>query len=108
MSVMCDFGESSCRDGGSARLESEHSLDVPAHRHQVPFPFDVPESPQQALSISHHRFDDAEHRFGGLLAQRVQLPASRGLQPMRQREKTIMIRVFQSVKPDRLLGCRLS
>ena len=52
-------------------------------RHQIPFAFDAFEPSQQTLPISHHRFDDAKHRFGGLFAQRVQLPAPRRLQPMR-------------------------
>jgi hypothetical protein len=63
----------------SAGLQGEHSLDVPAHRHQIPLAFDVGESSQEKLG----RFDDAEYRFGGLFAQRVELSSPRSLEPMR-------------------------
>jgi hypothetical protein len=59
-------------DAPSAGLQPEHSLDVPAHRHQVPFAFDVIESAKQALSVAHDRFDDPEHRFWRVFAQRVE------------------------------------
>ena len=67
---------SNCPRGGreirSAGLHREHSLAVPAHRHQIPLAFDVIEPLQQALAIAHHRFDDAEHGFWSLLAQPVE------------------------------------
>ena len=71
------------RDALSAGLHRKHSLDVPTHGHQVPFAADVFQASQQTLAITHHEFDDAEHRFGGLLAQRIELSAPRGLQSMR-------------------------
>src|SRR6202034_4345287 len=71
------------RDAPSTGLHREHSLYIPAHRHQVPFAFDVLKPSKQTLPISHHRFDDAEHRFGGLFAQPVEFPAPRRLEPMR-------------------------
>jgi len=83
MLMLTDNGEARDRDALSAGLHREHSLDVPTHGHQIPFAFDVFESAQQTLSISHHRCDDAEHRFGCLFAQRVELSAPRRLQPIR-------------------------
>jgi hypothetical protein len=71
-----------CERTLSGRLQGEHSLDVPTHRHQIPFAFDALESAQQILAVSHHRFDDPEHRFGCLFAQPLQLLASRRLQSM--------------------------
>ena|ERR1700730_4464099 len=71
------------RDARSADLQCEHSLDVPAHRYQIRFAFDVLQSSQQTLAISHHGFDDVEHRLGCLFAQRIKLSSSRGLQSMR-------------------------
>src|SRR5882762_7166325 len=70
-------------DSRSADLHREHSLDVPAHRHQIPFAFDVLQSSQQTLAITHHRFDDAEYWFWCLFAQRIKLSSSRSLQSMR-------------------------
>ena len=46
-----------------------HPLDVPGHSNQAPLAADAIEPAQQELSESHHRFDDAEHRLWGLLAQ---------------------------------------
>ena len=67
----------------SGTAQCEHPPDVPAHRYQIPLAFDVLEPTQQELAEAHHRFDDPEHRLGGLLAQGVELFASPGLQPMR-------------------------
>src|SRR4051794_11335994 len=67
----------------STRLKGKQSLDVPTQGHQTPLAFDILESSQQTLPISHHRFDDAKHRFGCLFAQGVQLSALWRLQPMR-------------------------
>ena len=63
MVVLIDNGAASARDALSAGLHCEHSLDVPTHRYQIPFAFDVFESSEQTLPIAHHGFDDAKHRF---------------------------------------------
>ena len=55
----------------SGALEGEHSLQIPAHRHQAPLPASVFQSSQLKLSKSHHRFDDPEDRLRRLLAQGV-------------------------------------
>ena len=54
-----------------------HPLDVPGHSNQAPLAADAIEPAQQELSESHHRFDNAEHRLRGLLAQTVELFALR-------------------------------
>ena len=54
-----------------------HPLDVPGHSNQAPLAADAIEPAQQELSESHYRFDDAEHRLWGLLAQTVELFALR-------------------------------
>jgi hypothetical protein len=41
---------------------------------------DIVEPTQQELAESHHRFDDPEYRFRGLLAQGIEGPAFRHLQ----------------------------
>jgi hypothetical protein len=66
----------------SAGLHREHSFDVPAHRHQIPFASHILAT-QQALTIAHHRFDDSEHGLWSLFAQRVEFSSLRRLQPMR-------------------------
>src|SRR6266403_991590 len=71
------------RAADSAELQSEHAPKVPTHRDQAPLTFDVLEPSQEKLAKSHRRLDAAEHRLGRLLAQRVKLPACRGLEPMR-------------------------
>ena len=48
-----------------------HSLDVPTHGDEAPFAANAIKTAQQELAEAHHRFDDAEHRFRGLLAQGV-------------------------------------
>ncbi len=75
MVMLTDTGEGSGRDCLLAGLHREHSLDVPAQGHQIPFAFDVFQSSKQTLPIAHHRFDDAKHRFGGLFAQPIELSA---------------------------------
>ena len=54
-----------------------HPLDVPGHGDEAPLAADAIEPAQQELAESHHRFDDAEHRLRGLLAQTVELFALR-------------------------------
>ena len=56
--------------GGSGGLQGEHPLHVPGQGDQAPFPFDLVEAAQVELSESHHRLDDAEHRFRRLLVVR--------------------------------------
>ena len=75
------LGEVSARSR-SAGAEREHPLDVPGHGDEAPLAADIVEPAQQELAESHHRFDDAEHRFRGLLAQGVELLALRGAQPI--------------------------
>ena len=50
-----------------------HPFDVPGHGDEAPLTADAIEPTQQELAESHHRFDDAEHRLRGLLAQTVEL-----------------------------------
>ena len=54
-----------------------HPLDVPGHGDEAPLAADAIEAAQQELAESHYRFDDAEHRLRGLLAQTVELFALR-------------------------------
>ena len=54
-----------------------HPLDVPGHGDEAPLAADAIEPAQQELAESNHRFDDAEHRLWGLLAQTVELFALR-------------------------------
>src|ERR1700686_1537180 len=61
----------------SAEAERMHPLDVPGHGDEAPLAADAIEPAQQELAESHHRFDDAEHRLRGLLAQTVELFALR-------------------------------
>ena len=72
MSISIDNRRPRDRDATSAGLHREHPLDVPAHGHQIPLALEAFEPSQQALATAHHRFDDAEHRLRGLLAQPVQ------------------------------------
>src|ERR1700693_3118213 len=57
----------------SAEAERIHSLDVPGHGDEAPLAADAIEPAQQELAESHHRFDDAEHRFRGLRAKTIAL-----------------------------------
>ncbi len=57
------------------RGEGEHPFDVPSHGDQAPFASDLFEAAEQELAEAHDRFDDAEHRLRGLLAQGVELLA---------------------------------
>lgn len=41
----------------SSEAQREHPSDVPAHRHEIPFAFDMVEAAQQELVEPHHRFD---------------------------------------------------
>src|SRR5258708_35119466 len=74
-------------EGGLARLatasggrQGVHSLHVPRHRDEAPLTLDIVQPTQQELTEAHHRFDDPEHRFRGLLAQGIELLAFRRLQ----------------------------
>src|ERR1700691_5325439 len=64
----------------SAKAERMHPLDVPGYGDEAPLAVDVIESAQLELAESHHRFDDAEHRFGDLLAQPIEFFAVRRLE----------------------------
>ena len=55
-----------------SRPQGKHPFHVPGQGHQSPLALDVIEPAQQELAESHHRFDDAKHRFRGLLAQSVE------------------------------------
>ena len=82
MWMSVDDGRSLRRATPSGGLQGEYPLDVPAHRHQVPLATHVRQPSQQELPEPHRRFDAAEYRFRRLFAQRVELAAGRGLQPM--------------------------
>src|ERR1700680_2588103 len=69
----------------SGGVEDEHPLPIPRHGHKAPLATHFFESPQRKLTESEHGFDDAEHWFRGLLAQGIERPAFRRLQPMRPR-----------------------
>src|SRR5580693_10422592 len=64
----------------SAWAERVHPLDVPGHGDEAPLAANAIEPAQQKLAESHHRFDDTEHRFRGLLAQTIEFFALRCLQ----------------------------
>jgi len=53
-------------------IEGEHPLHIPGDDHQAPFAADLVEATQQKLPEPKRRFDDAEHRFRDLFAQRVE------------------------------------
>ena len=53
--------------------EGEQPLHVVGHGHQVPLAADIVEAAEQELAEPQYRFDDAEHRLGGLLAQGIEL-----------------------------------
>src|SRR5215217_8354801 len=80
-----DLVDSSPFRGSGSGCESEQSLHVVGHGHEVPLATDVVEATQQELAEPECRFDDAEHRLGRVLAQGVQRPALGCLQPMRHR-----------------------
>src|SRR4051812_26434899 len=52
--------------------EGEQPLQIVGHGDQGPLAVDLVETSQQELAEAEHRLDDAEHRFGGVLAQGVQ------------------------------------
>ena len=87
MSTLSENLRSDARRAHSAGLQGEHSLDVPAQSHQIPFACDVFQSSQQGLTIAHHRFDDAKHRLRGLLAQGVEFASPRCPQAIRSRPR---------------------
>jgi hypothetical protein len=49
--------------------QSVHPPHVPRHGDEAPLALDAVEASQKELAEAHHRLDDAEHRFGDLLAQ---------------------------------------
>src|SRR5271155_6234299 len=53
-------------------MENEDPLHVPGHGHQAPLAANLVEPAQQELSKAQNRFDDAEHRFWGVLALAVE------------------------------------
>ena len=55
------------RASGGAR-QGEQPLPVVGHGHQAPLAADSVEAAEQELAEPQYRFDDAEHRLGGLLA----------------------------------------
>lgn len=57
----------------STGAQREHAPGIPAHRHEIPFAFDVVEPAQQERAEPHHRVDDAEEGLRRLAAQRVEL-----------------------------------
>ena len=60
-----------------------HALQIPRQTNQRPFVLDVLQSAQQELAESHHRLDDAEHGFDGLLAQGIERQAGLRFQLVR-------------------------
>src|SRR6185436_1610847 len=64
----------------SGRAQDKHPLQVPGHGHEVPLAANLIESAEQELAESQHGLDDAEHRFRGVLALGVELPALKRLQ----------------------------
>src|SRR5450759_4834596 len=77
------FSQQGPAPASSGGAEGEHPLDVPCHGHEAPFAAHLVEPTQQELSKSEYRFDDAEHRFRGLFAQSIELPAFWRFQPIR-------------------------
>src|SRR3954464_9561261 len=55
--------------GSDSGCEGEQPLHVVGHGHEVPLAADVIEATEQELAEAERRFDDAEHRLGGVLAQ---------------------------------------
>ena len=51
--------------------QGEHSLHIPGQGHPIPLALDLVETAERELTETHHRLDDAEHRVGGLLPERV-------------------------------------
>src|SRR5882757_10240183 len=68
------------RAAASGGRQGVHSLHVPRHGDEAPLTLDIVQPTQQELAEAHHRFDDPEHWFRGLLAQGVELLAFRRLQ----------------------------
>ncbi len=62
--------------------EDKHPLQVPGHGDEAPFAARALEAAQQELARAQHRFHDAEHRLGRVLAQRLELAAFGGLEPV--------------------------
>jgi hypothetical protein len=59
----------------SGGVEDEHPFDVPGHSHEAPLAAHLVEPAERELTESEHRFDDAKHRFRGLFAESIDLPA---------------------------------
>src|SRR5450759_4752888 len=72
----------SARLGARLSCQYRHSLDIPCHRDQRPLSLHGRQATQQELPETHHRLDDAEHRFHRLLAQSVELAPFSRLEPM--------------------------
>src|SRR5450830_1853171 len=81
--VAAFFSQQGPAPASSVGAEGEHPLDVPCHGHEAPLAAHLVEPAQQELAESEYRFDDAEHRFRGLFAQSIELPAFWRFQPMR-------------------------
>src|ERR1019366_6620786 len=81
--VAAFFSQQGPAPASSGGAEGEHPLDVPCHGHEAPLAAHLVEPAQQELAESEYRFDDAEHRFRGLFAQSIELPAFWRFQPMR-------------------------
>ena len=79
--------------------QDEHPLDVPRHGHEVPLAAHIVDATQQELAEPEHRFDDAEHRLGRLLAQGVEFLALGRLEAMIHRLKRRGVLAATAVAP---------
>ena len=71
--------------GSGGACEGEQALDVAGRYHERPLAADVIEATQQELAEAGRGLDDAERRFGNLLAESLEFPAFGGLEAMRRR-----------------------
>jgi hypothetical protein len=78
-----------CSEGAR---QGEDSLYVPRHGDETLLTLDIIEAAQKKLAKAHHRFDDPEHRFGGLLAQGIELFAFGRLQAAAHRFERRVLR----------------
>src|SRR5688572_32698828 len=76
MRLWAENARNTCVSSPSQPTQREHASDVPAHRHQIPLAFGALKAPQQELAETHHRFDDSEHRLGGLDRKSTRLNSS--------------------------------
>jgi hypothetical protein len=79
----CGRGQHVVIPDSFSRDQGKHPLQVLRQGHQVPLAPHLVEPAQQKLTEAKDRLDDAEHRFDGVLALGVQLPALQRLQPVR-------------------------